>query len=258
MTWDATVTEKCATNVHADNAVQATEQAKWVADRVNGKGNVLMINGLNGVAASDERVVAAKAFWKENYPDIKVVGELEGKWSDPVVREEVSKFMALRSWDSIDVAFAQLGCSPFYALQDEAGIKDEDKVPCAGSAENSEMLSLLPKDVDVPGATDTYRARGIDGFAHIIGPALGVKAMKYGIDSHLEGTKLEHDIIVEAPVVTKANVKLCKTGSYEEMAGGCNAFSPELMPNPEMHVGVFDKDVPQVALKAALASTPEY
>ncbi len=59
-------------------------------------------------------------------------------------------------------------------------------------------------------------------------------------------------------MVTQANVKLCKTGSYEEMSGGCNTFSPELMPNPEMHAGVFDKDIPQVALKAALASTPEY
>ncbi len=258
MTWDATVTEKCATNVHADNAVQATEQAKWVAERIDGKGNVLMINGLNGVAASDERVVAAKAFWKEYYPEIKVVGEVEGKWSDPVVREEVSKFMALRNWDSIDAAFAQLGCSPFYALQDEAGIKDEDKVPCAGSAENSEMLALLPKEVDVPGATETYRPRGIDGYAFSIGPILGATAMKYGIDAHIEGKKLEHDIIVEAPVVTKDNVKLCKTGTYEEMSNGCNTFSPELMPNPEMHVGVFDQSIPQVALKAALTSTPEY
>ena len=34
MAWDSTVTEKCATNVHADNAVQATTEAKWVAERV--------------------------------------------------------------------------------------------------------------------------------------------------------------------------------------------------------------------------------
>ncbi|MDC0611742.1 substrate-binding domain-containing protein [Vibrio sp.] len=258
MTWDSTVTEKCATNVHADNAAQATTEAKWVAERVKGKGNVLMINGLNGTAASDERVVAAKKFWKENYPDINVVGEVEGKWTDPIVREEVSKFMALRSWDSIDVAFAQLGCAPFYSLQDEAGIPDEKKVPCAGAAENAELLALVPKDADVPGATDTYRARGIDGFGHIIGPALGVKAMKLGIDAHEQDKKLPHDIIIEAPVVTKANVKLCKTGSYEEMSQGCNVFPPSIMPNPETHVGVYDKEIPQVALKAALDSQPEY
>ena len=67
-----------------------------------------MINGLNGTAASDERVVAAKKFWKENYPDIKVVGEVEGKWSDPVVREEVSKFMALRRITSYNVCYTKL------------------------------------------------------------------------------------------------------------------------------------------------------
>ncbi len=257
LAWDSTVTETCATNVHADNEKVAADKARWIAKRIGGKGNVLMINGLNGTAASDSRVVAARKVWSEEYPNIKVVGEVEGKWSDPVVRQEVSKFMALRKWDDIDAAFAQLGCAPFYELQDEAGISDEDKIPCAGSSENSEMLAILPTDAPVEGATETYRARGIDGYAMMVGPAMGARTLKMGIDAKLSGQKLSHDVILPTPVVTKENIKLCKTGSWDEMAAGCNVFSPAMVPNPETNTNVYDADVPQVALDAALNAKPE-
>ena len=258
MAWDSTVTEKCATNVHADNAAQAIAKAKWIAKRIDGKGNVLMINGLNGTAASDERVVAARKYWSDNYPDIKVIGEVEGKWSDPVVRQEVSKFMALREWSDVDAAFAQVGCEPFYELQDEAGISDDAKVPCAGSAENAALFSLVPKQDKQASESQTYRARGIDGYGVVVGPSLGVKAMKDAIDARLAGKKLPHEILVKAPEITKENIKLCKTGSFTEMKQGCNAFPPSLVPNQEMNAGVFDPAIPQVALKAALHSEPEY
>jgi len=257
MTWDATVNEKCATNVHADNKAQAEHQAQWVADKLDGKGNVLMINGLNGVAASDDRVKAAKALWSK-YPELKVVGEIEGKWSDPVVREEVSKFMAVRSWKDIDVVFAQLGCYPVYALQDEAGIADADKVPCAGSAENAERLALLPADTKVAGATGSYRPMGIDGYTFAVGPSMGAQSLKYGIDAALANKKLPHDIIIPVEVVTADNVKLCEKGDHAEMSNGCNTFPPTLVPNPETSAAVYADDLPQLSLEASLTGTPEY
>lgn len=257
MTWDATVTESCATNVHADNTQLAEHQAQWIADKLDGKGNVLMINGLNGVAASDDRVKAAKALWSQ-YPDITVVGEVEGKWSDPVVREEVSKYMAVRSWDDIDMVFAQLGCYPVYALQDEAGITDADKVPCAGSAENAERLALLPAYTEVEGSTASYRPMGIDGYTFAVGPSLGAQSLKYGIDAALVQKKLPHDIIVPAHVVTADNVKLCKTGDFADLAAGCNTFPPSLAPNPETSAAVYAEDLPQLGLKSSLTGTPEF
>ena len=256
MTWDATVTEPCATNVHADNNQQAIDEAQWIVDKLNGKGNVLMINGLNGVAASDDRVKAAKQLWSK-YPGIKVIGEIEGKWSDPVVREEISKFMAVRSWDDIDIAFTQLGCYPFYALQDEAGIADAQKVPCAGSAENAERLALVPADTKVDGANGSYRPMGIDGYTFEIGPVMGAQALKYGVDAHLQGKELPHDILMPVKVVTRDNVKMCSTGSYAELQAGCNTYPPSLVPNPETSVAIYSDELPQLGLKAALTGEPE-
>nr|WP_246624707.1 substrate-binding domain-containing protein [Oceanobacter mangrovi] len=257
MTWDSTVTESCATNVHADNKLQAEHQAQWIADKLEGKGNILMINGLNGAAASDDRVKAAKALWSK-YPGLKVVGEVEGKWSDPVVREEVSKFMAVRSWNDIDMVFAQLGCYPVYALQDEAGIADADKVPCAGSAENAERLALLPADTKVDGASGSYRPMGIDGYTFEVGPAMGAQALKYGVDAKLAGKKLDHDIVMPAKVVTADNAKLCTTADFADLSSGCNTFSPALAPNPETSTAVYSEELPQLNLNASLTGTPEY
>lgn len=255
--WDSTVTEDCAANVHADNKAQAEHAAQWVSDTLGGKGNVVMINGVSGVAANDDRVAAAKALWAAT-PDIKVIGEIEGMWSDPVVRDGLTKFLAVRKWDEIDIAWTQLGCYPFYSLQDEAGIADADKKPCAGSAENSERLALLPADTKVDGATGTYRPMGIDGYTFEVGPIMGAKALWYAINARLAGEALPHDIIMPAPVVTAANAKLCSVGSWEEMNGGCNTFPPSLVPNPEASVGIYDAELPQLGLKAALQGIPEY
>lgn len=255
--WDSTVTEECATNVHTDNAAQAVDMAEWVAEKLNGEGNVLMINGVSGVAANDDRVAAAKEFW-EDYPGINVIGEIEGMWSDPVVREELTKFMAVRSWDEIDIAWTQLGCHPFYSLQEEAGIPDAEKRPCGGSAQNSERLALVAEETEVAGATRTYRPMGLDGYTFEVGPIMGAKAMWYAINARLAGETLPHDILMPAPVVDASNVALCEIGSWEEMSNGCNTFPPALVSNPEASVGVYDADLPQLGLRAALEGIPEY
>lgn len=256
-TWDATVTEECATCVHADNVANGIHEAWWVVTKLEGKGNVLMVNGVNGIDNNEDRVKAAKAIF-DMYPDIHVVGEVEGMWSDPVVRENVSKFMAVRSWDDIDIAFTQLGCYPFYSLQDEAGIPDDKKIPCAGSAENSERLSLLPVGTKVPGASGTYRPMGIDGYTFDIGPIMGVKALWYAVNARLKGEKLPHEVFMPIPVVTRENIKMCEEGTWEEMNDGCNAFPPTMVKNPELSAAVYDKEIPQVAMKASLTGEPEY
>jgi ribose transport system substrate-binding protein len=255
--WDSTVNAECATNVHADNPEMAVAMAKWVTDKVGGKGNVMMINGVSGVAANDDRVAAAKEEWAKS-PGMAVAGEIEGRWSDPVVREEITRFMAVRSWDEIDIAWAQLGCFPFYTLQDEAGIADADKRPCGGSAQNSERLALLPADTPVDGATGTYRPMGIDGYTFEVGPIMGAKALWYAINARLAGKELPHDIIMPVPVVDASNVRLCTTGTWKELNEGCNTFPPAMVPNPESSVGIYDAELPQLGLKAALEGVPEY
>lgn len=256
--WDSTVSERCATNVHADNKVLATNQAEWAVKAIKESGNILMINGAPGVAANDDRVVAAKKVY-DKYPNVNVVAEVNGMWSDPVVLGELSKVMAVKKWSDIDIATAQLGCYPFYQLQDSAGIPDAEKIPCAGSAEISERVALMDPNTDVGETEGAFRPMGIKGQTFEVGPVMGAQALMYGIDALLEGKELPHDIIMDVPVVTYEDTKLCETGSWQEMhETGCNVFKPSMIPNTEFSVAIYSEDTPQLGLQAALNGTPEY
>ncbi len=65
-------------------------------------------------------------------------------------------------------------------------------------------------------------------------------------------------MITPNPVVTNANVVLCKNGSWAEMnATGCNAFAPSIIKNPGWDTAIFSKELPEIGLNAALFRKPE-
>jgi ribose transport system substrate-binding protein len=82
-------------------AISATENntqggylaTKWLAQEIGGKGNVLLVSGIPGFASSDSWNVGAKEALKE-FPNVKLVGEVAGKWTDQVAQVEVQKFLA--------------------------------------------------------------------------------------------------------------------------------------------------------------------
>lgn len=43
----------------------------------------------------------------------------------------------------------------------------------------------------------------------------------------------------------------------EEMNAGCNAFSPEVVPNPGWFASIFSTELPQLSFNAALTGTPD-
>ena len=52
-------------------------------------------------------------------------------------------------------------------------------------------------------------------------------------------------------------MKLCDTGSWQEMKAGCNTFSPTIVTNPGWFASIFTPDLPDVGLQAALVGQPE-
>ncbi|MGV1795146.1 ABC transporter substrate-binding protein [Rhizobium sp. A37_96] len=87
------VTSPYAISATENNAQGGYTSAKWLAEEIKGKGNVLMVSGIPGFASSDSfNVGAKKAF--EAYPGIKIVGDVAGKWTDQVAQVEVQKFLA--------------------------------------------------------------------------------------------------------------------------------------------------------------------
>lgn len=77
--------------------------AKWIADSIGGKGNVAIVNGIPGLAPTAARRQAAYDVFGQ-FPDIKVVGEIEGEWTPSVIKTNTLKFLATHP-QQIDAVF---------------------------------------------------------------------------------------------------------------------------------------------------------
>jgi ribose transport system substrate-binding protein len=73
----------------------------------------------------------------------------------------------------------------------------------------------------------------------------------------LEGKDVPKLKLLSPNPVTNENVKLCETGTWEEMKAGCNVFSPTIVPNPGWFASIFSPELPQLGLQSALVGQPE-
>ncbi len=87
------LTSPFAVNTSANFVVGGQQLGEWMAKEINGKGNVLVVEGIPGASASDSQNVGVlKAL--EKYPDIKVAGRVAGMWTDQVAQAEIQKWLA--------------------------------------------------------------------------------------------------------------------------------------------------------------------
>jgi ribose transport system substrate-binding protein len=253
--YDAEITEPCAYNVHIDQEEAGRVTAEWLVDKLGGKGEIVAITGVPGTSVDDLRTKAAKEVFAK-HPDIKIVSEAVGMWSQAVARTELSKIIATRSWDDIDGLWMQVGCFTANAMQLEAGKTAEQLLPCAGEGSNGGRIQMLPAGTEVEGAAEPYSPMGAPRISYASPPYSGALALKLAVQA-LEGKDVPQKTILPLPVVTNETIKLCEEGTWEEMKAGCNAFKPSLVSNPGWFASIFSEETPEIGLNAALVGQPE-
>ncbi len=150
----------------------------------------------------------------------------------------------------------QVGCYTAASLQDEAGIPDDKKKPCAGEGSNGHRIQMLPAGTEVEGANETYRPMGYPRISYASPPYSGALALKLAVEA-IEGKEIPKRTILPLPLVKNDTVKFCEEGSWEEMAAGCNAFKPSIVTNPGWFASIFSDQTPEIGLNAALVGQPE-
>ncbi|MBU0582634.1 MAG: ABC transporter substrate-binding protein [Alphaproteobacteria bacterium] len=253
--YDAEITEPCAYNIHIDQEEAGRVTAEWLVDKLGGKGEIIAITGVPGTSVDDQRTKAAKEVFAK-HPDIKIVGEAVGMWSQAVARTELSKILATRTWDDIDGLWMQVGCFTANAMQLEAGKTPADLLPCAGEGANGGRIQMLPEGTEVEGASSPYAPLGAPRISYASPPYSGALALKLAVEA-LEGKDVPKLTVLPLPVVTSETVKLCEEGTWDEMKAGCNAFKPALVSNPGWFASIFSDQTPEVGLNAALVGQPE-
>jgi ribose transport system substrate-binding protein len=253
--YDSVISEPCAYNFHIDQLLWGKNQANWLVKQLNGKGNIVLINGVPGTSVDLLRKQGELEVLK-NYPDIHIVAQANGMWSQAVARTELSKIIATHPWTSIDGVLMQAGCYTANAMQKEAGIADDKLRPCGGEASNGGRLQMLPAGTQVDGANGSYRPMGARRMSSGSQNFSGALALKRVVEK-LEGKDIPKLTVIEQNLVTNDNIKLCETGSWAEMKAGCNVFKPSLIPNPGWFASVYSPDVPEVGVQGALTGKPE-
>lgn len=253
--YDAEVTEPCAYNIHIDQEEAGRVTAEWLVQKLGGKGEIVAITGVPGTSVDDLRTKAAKEVFAK-HPDIKVVAEAVGMWSQAVARTELSKILGTRSWDDLDGLWMQVGCFTANSMQLEAGKKPNELLPCAGEGSNGGRIQMLPEGTEVEGAASPYAPLGAQRISYASPPYSGALALKLAVAA-LAGKEVPKKTILPLPVVTNETIKLCDEGSWEEMKAGCNAFKPALVSNPGWFASIFSDQTPEIGLNAALVGQPE-
>jgi ribose transport system substrate-binding protein len=253
--YDGEITEPCAYNVAIDQVEAGRVTAEWLVKKLNGKGNIVAITGVPGTSVDTLRTKAAKEVFAK-YPDIKIVNEAVGMWSQAVARTELSKILATRKWDQIDGLWMQVGCYTANTMQLEAGIAIDKLKPCAGEGSNGGRIQMLPVNTEVEGANGTYKPMNAPRISYASPPYSGALALKLAV-SKLEGKDIPKKTVLPLPLVTNETIKLCQEGSWKEMKDGCNAFKASIVSNPGWFASIFSNETPEIGLDAALVGQPE-
>ncbi|HVM83006.1 MAG TPA: sugar ABC transporter substrate-binding protein [Candidatus Binatia bacterium] len=253
--YDANISEPCAYNVSIDQEEAGRVTAEWLVKKLNGKGNIVVITGVPGTSVDTLRTKAAKEVFAKS-PDIKIVAEAVGMWSQAVARTELSKIIATHNWNEINGLWMQVGCYTANSMELEAGKKPEELLPCAGEGANGGRIQMLPAGTKVEGGDSPYAPLGAPRISYASPPYSGALALKLAVQK-LEGKDIPKNTKLPLPIVTNETVKYCETGSWEEMKAGCNAFPPALVPNPGWFASIFSEQTPEVGFQAALVGQPE-
>jgi len=253
--YDAEITEPCAHNVAVNQVQAGAIMAQWLVDQLNGKGNVVMVTGVPGTPTYIQRTKAIREVFAK-YPDIRVVGEVNGMWSHAVARTELSKLLATRSWDAIDGLIMEVGCYTANAMQLEAGRKPGELIPCVGETSNGGRIQMLPVGTQVEGAQGPYRPLGAPRLSYASPPYSGALALKLAVQV-LEGKTVPRWVVLPHAPVDNSNIKLCQEGTWAEMKSGCNVFKPSVIQNPIWQTAIFSEDLPEIGMNAALSGQPE-
>jgi len=93
-------------NVGIDQKEWAKTSAKWLAEKLGGKGNIVEIEGFPGHPANVARMQGVDEVLA-NYPDIKVLAKDTGKWDEATGQQVMSNFLA--AYPNLDGYWTQDG-----------------------------------------------------------------------------------------------------------------------------------------------------
>jgi ribose transport system substrate-binding protein len=189
VSFDNIVTAPEAVLVNEDQVEFGRVMAEDLVMRMNGTGNVVMVNGVPGTSVDTDRNTGAKAVFSE-YPDINIIAELEGQWGSGVAQQVMADFLATQP--EINGVWIQGGGPGVIQAFDDAGYA---LVPMAGEAENGFRKALAERGDE-----------GLVGISVGQTPGMVAVSMQAALEL-LQGRELPRNIAMPLPLVTSEDIE---------------------------------------------------
>jgi inositol transport system substrate-binding protein len=163
---------------------------KFIADKLGGKGNIVMIHGFMGQAAQIQREQGAKEIL-EKYPNLKLIASQTGEW------DRAKSMDLMQNWiqsygTKISAVFAQndeMGLGAVKALQD-AGLKDK----------------VIVVSIDaIADALQAVKKGSLDATVFQNAKQQGARAIETAVKI-VKGQPYEKELLIPFQLVTKENL----------------------------------------------------
>ena len=196
ISFDSVVTAPCAVTVDTDNTAFGKQLAQFVADKIHGKGNVIMVTGVAGTAVTEQRQKGAQEVWDKN-PGIKIVAKYPGNWDSATAQRNTAAQLPSMP-KVVDGIWAEGGTDGILKAFIDA---NRPLPPTAGEAENG-FRKFMSKE--------GYLGHHVDGLSIGEPPYLSVAALQLALDI-LKGNRPKAGLHLPFPVVTNATIEVGKT-----------------------------------------------
>jgi ribose transport system substrate-binding protein len=190
VSFDNIVTAPSALRVNTDQVAFGRQLAEWLAKKLNGKGNVIMVTGVAGTSVDEDRNKGADEVWVKN-PGIKVVNRYTGMWDSATAERNTASI--LPSLPQIDGIWCQGGTDGVL----KAFIAVGRTLPAtAGEAENGFRKFMIG-----------YMGHKVEGISIGQPPFLSVISLELA-RRILDKTYPKKDVTIPFPYVTNETVKV--------------------------------------------------
>ena len=130
--------------------------AQWLADQLDGKGNIIMLNGISGYTSNEQRKEGAEAIFAK-YPEINILAAEDAGWDYATAKTVVADLLA--TYPNIDGVWSQGGAMTLGAIE-AFQAANRELVPMTGEDNNGYLKAVIKnKMVGIGVAKPTWLTR---------------------------------------------------------------------------------------------------
>lgn len=211
--YDNTVESDQIYNVNTDQVEFGRAQAKWLMDQIGGKGNILLIRGIEGISIDADRDKGQREVLAK-YPNVKILQEGYGNYDDATTSVVINNMLAAHKAKGIQGILTQGGGENAIVQALKQNNLDPASIPLTG-----ELLNGLFRHM---------KESKVKAFAAGQPPYLSASAIDVALKV-LKGEKVDKKIIVPLPTADNKDVdKLYAPGQpdnfYVDWTDSANSF----------------------------------